>query len=147
MIIRPAVLKDLDAIVTLGQRFLAGSHYAGLLGDNPVQMRATAAFLMEHRDGLLLVADADGRLDGMIGMFVAPNIITGELAGTEMFWWVEPAARGILGVRLYQQAKQWATAKGCKLLQMIAPNEDVERFYLRLGYEKVETAYQIRIAS
>ena len=45
----------------------------------------------------------------MIGLLLFENPITGEPTVSELFWWVEPEARGS-GVRLLKRAEQWAVA-------------------------------------
>jgi GNAT superfamily N-acetyltransferase len=94
------------------------------------------------------VVDIDpGGLVGMIALFCAPHPITGEPYADELCWWVEPAyRRGNLGLKLLRCAERWATTKGATMLKMVAPEgTDIGRFYERVGYRAVETAYQKRL--
>src|SRR5947208_1796649 len=101
--IREAVTADLDAIVAMGQHFLAQTPYQTRIANNPTQMRALAVHLMTSSDGALFVAERHARLVGMIGVFVFAHPISAERIGSEVMWWMEPDARGA-GVRLLKTA-------------------------------------------
>jgi GNAT superfamily N-acetyltransferase len=141
--IREATLGDVPRLVEMGARFLA-STYAGSLTDNPVQMAHLAKHLITLETGLVLVAERSGRVVGMIGMLIFPHVLSGELCGGELFWWVDPEARGV-GLRLLRRAETWAIDRGAVRLQMVAPTPDVGALYERLGYAFVETAYSRRV--
>ncbi len=145
MTIREAVPADLDALVAMGCRFLASTSYRGLIRENPDQMRALATHLVSGEDGLMLVAEVDGALVGMIGCFMFPHPLSAERIASEVCWWVDPGQRGA-GLKLLRQAEQWARGRAAVAFQMIAPDARVETLYTRLGFTKVETAYQKRIA-
>lgn len=139
--IRRAGPDDLARIVEMGHRFLA-SVYAGRIGPpDPDRLAALAAWLLEDEQRALFVSESEAGLTGMIGLFLHPHAFTGELTATEMFWWVEPEARGH-GLRLLQAAEAWARTAGAALLQMVAPDDAIERLYVRLGFQKVETSYR-----
>ena len=50
---------------------------------------------------------------------------------------------GTDGVSL--EAEKWARQSGAARMQMIAPNERVGRFYRRLGYDHIESNYQLNL--
>ncbi len=136
---RRARSEDIPRIVDMGVRFL-GDIYPDKLVPNPDRMARTVAWLLEDDGRALFVSEKDGQLTGMIGLFVYEHPMSGERTASEMFWWVEPEHRGH-GVRLLKVARGWAKAAGARTIQMVAPGYDVERFYQRLGYTKVETVY------
>ena len=141
MLIREATPADIPRCVEMGRCFLLDV-YAGLLDENPGQMAQIGADLIEKETGLLLVAEGDGgRLVGMIGMVIVPHPLSGALVAAELFWWMDPTARGA-GVRLLKRAERWARDRGIATVQMTAPNPGVGHLYERLGYQAVETAYQ-----
>lgn len=145
--IRRAVLADLPQIVEMGRRFLHSTPYAELIADNPERMEAMASMLITQEHGLLYVAaDSRGELVGMIGMLVFDHHLSGERVAGEVFWWVDPHVRGTLGIRLLRNAEAWAAEQHVNLVQWVAPNEDVGRIYVRLGYAPVEVAYQRRLS-
>jgi len=137
--IRDATIADVPALVAMGQQFRA-ELYAETLGDNPAQLAAMASHLITSADGLLLVAEDAGALVAMIGFLIFPHFLSGERTGAEVFWYVDPAKRGI-GVRLLKRAEAWAIAHGVARIQLVAPTRDVGVLYERLGYQPMETAY------
>ncbi len=143
MTIRPATVGDLDAIVAMGEAFLASDDYAGRLAIVPAAMRAfverVVTGALDH--AVVFVADTDGAVVGMLGAAIAAHPYSGEVIGSELFWWMQPEARGG-GVRLMQMAERWAAERGARRFQMIAPNDRVARFYVRCGYHPVEAMYE-----
>ncbi|HMF95098.1 MAG TPA: GNAT family N-acetyltransferase [Vicinamibacterales bacterium] len=143
---RPATLEDLDAIVAMGERFRSSSPiYATRLAANPDQMRALATRLITDPLGIILVAERDGALVGMLAALIYPHFLSGVRAAGELAWWVDPAARGTIGVRLLKDLERWARDLGAETLDMIAPSLRVERMYEHLGYEPIERTYQRRL--
>lgn len=116
--IRAATLADVPRLVAMGAQFLGSSSYAATLADSPDQMARVASFLIADARGLLVVSTAAGRVTGMLGMMIFPHFLSGELVAGELFWWVEPEARGA-GLRLLRHAEAWAAAG--RLLLFPAP--------------------------
>lgn len=146
MTIRPATLDELPRIVAMGLAFLRSTPYHDLLHENPEKMGSLATWLITSEDGLLLVAEEGSDLVGMIGLLVFAHHLSGERVAGEMFWWVEPSARGSVGVRLFRAAEAWALSQHVAKLQMVAPNPKVGKLYERFGYTAIETAYQKAVA-
>jgi RimJ/RimL family protein N-acetyltransferase len=140
--LRSAQSSDLPQIVALGQRFLQSTPYARILSENPAQMQLCAEWLMTSEDGLLLIAEREDQVVGVIGVTIFPHPLSGERIAGELFWWVDPEARGTVGLRLLRRAETWAHLCGAVKMQMIAPNQHVERMYERLGYGFIESTYQ-----
>jgi len=139
--IRRAVASDRDAVVDLGLRFLRETAYAGRIAENVGQMESLADALIGSDRTVIVVAELDGALVGMIGMVANAHHISGEPIAGEVMWWVNPESRGI-GVRLLRAAEQWAREQGAVKVHMIAPDAQVGELYQRLGYEAIETTYQ-----
>lgn len=139
--IREARLSDIPRLVEMGGRFIRASSYSGRFADNAKARRDLMTRLIEHDDGALFVAEKDGAVVGMIGICAYQHPWSGERIGGEVFWWVEPTARGC-GMKLLHRAEQWAGDAGCVRFQMIAPSQKVARAYQRLGYAKLEECYQ-----
>jgi len=140
--IRDATHADIPRLVEMGGRFIASSQYGKFFADNATARRDLMARLIDHPDGALFGSEKDGALVGMIGVYAYQHPWSGERIGGEVFWWVEPEARGRRGMKLRRRAEQWAADAGCVRFQMIAPNEKVARAYRRLGYAKLEECYQ-----
>lgn len=146
--IRDAILKDVPELVALGQRFLAESSYAGVLRENPEQMADTAQRLIEQEDGAVLVAeDWRGRIAGTIGLFRFAHHFSGSVTVGEVFFFVEPESRGLIGVRLLKAAQQWAQASGAQSFQVVAPEgaTRVEALYRALQFQPLERAFYVSL--
>lgn len=138
--IRKATPDDIPGLVEMGERMWAATPYASLIAKNTEQMRTLLLQLMGG-SGAVLVAEHGKQIVGMLGMVVFSHPISAELTGGELFWWVEPEARGV-GVSLLRAGQRFAEDAGAVKMQMVAPTQDVERLYSKLGYSKVETTYQ-----
>lgn len=143
LVIRPATEADIDAIVTMGESFIAGTEYRDFIGANRSSMQATAARMLENRDAIIFLSQNVTGLTGMIGGVVYVHPYSGALTAFEAFWWTEPTARARgTGVRLLRAFERWAQTKGATHVQMVAPNGHVGSFYERAGYALVECSYQ-----
>ena len=139
-------MKDTPALVAMGQQFLQTEMYRDVIQQNPAQMAIVVENLIEHEGGAILVLERDGILVGMIGIICTVHFLSGELCAGEVFWWVTPGHRGD-GVRLLKAAESWAVVRGAKKLQMIAPTERVGQFYERMGFTRIEIAYQKELSA
>jgi GNAT superfamily N-acetyltransferase len=144
-IIRPATYADIPQIVDMGLRFLRSSEYRARMRETPDAMASTARWLVEAPGGALFVAEQGDGLVGMIGLALSVQPLSGELAAGELFWYVEPEARGRTGIKLLRRAESWAKAAGATVVVMVAPNANVERFYASRGYDRFEVTYQRRM--
>jgi GNAT superfamily N-acetyltransferase len=136
--IREATADDLEVMVVMGLRFARESGYSKL----PItesSIRTLIAWVLAN--GVVLLALKDEHPVGMVGVVVLPHMLTARPYGAEVAWWCNPEARGH-GLRLLRAAERWAKDHGAATMQFVAPTEDVERIYQRLGYVKLETAYE-----
>lgn len=93
--------------------------------------------------------DRDGDVvTGAIGGIIHKEPYNSEKVMAEMFWFVRPEYRG-LGVRLYKAFEKWAVESGAASIQMVhlldSMPDKVGQFYIRCGYEAVETRYTKRL--
>ncbi len=144
------MIADVAALVAMGERFRTNSQYSTMLGRDDAAATALAASMVSNDGHAILVAEIvnavtdelDRQIVGMLGLATYQHPMSGEFVAGELFWWVDPAYRGNVGVRLLNRAENWVKSRGARRLYMIAPNEDVERLYSRLGYQRVEVSYQ-----
>jgi len=144
---RPATLADVEAIVAMGERFRSQTAYASTVARSPESVRALTTRMVTGADSIVFVAEdpATGDLVGMIAVLLYTHYMSGVPKAIEVVWWVDPEARGSLGVRLLRDAERWARLNGAEALEMIAPNWEVELLYDRLGYLPVERSYFRRL--
>ena len=139
--IRHGRQEDLDALVALGLAFIAGSPYRSRVKPSPERMRQTLSWLLSN--GAIFVAEKDEHsMVGMFGVIAMPDICSGSIVGSDLFWWVSPDSRGTTGLKLLRAAVAWAREQGAERFVLVAPDERAERLYERLGYKKTETAYE-----
>jgi GNAT superfamily N-acetyltransferase len=142
-VIRAATEADIPALVAMGQQFRAQTGYRTIIAESAAQMATLCRQLLGGL-GTILVLEHDGALVGMIGLHCAPHFLSLEMMAGEVFWWVDPSRRGH-GLRLLRAAEAWARDQGAVSLQLIAPDERVERLYERLGYRAIERTYLRRL--
>jgi GNAT superfamily N-acetyltransferase len=142
-VIREATVADVPRLLEMGLRFLRESEYAAHIDGDPAQIEQTMRQLIDLEDRAILVTTRGEDVVGMIGLVAYPHPFSGQRAVVELFWWVDPEHRtGGDGIRLLRAAEAWARKASARHIQMIAPNGDVERLYQRLGYTRVEVAFQ-----
>lgn len=136
--IRRATSADIPRIVEMGGQFIETTFPAAMTFNGPAIATLTQQLIDGH-DGVVFVAERDGKVTGMIALITMRQPMTDELLAVELVWWVETHGRD--GLQLLSEAEHWARANGATKLQMIAPSERVCTLYERMGFEKVEVAY------
>lgn len=117
----------------------------------PAVVAQLAALLIQAEAGVLLIARPADEVVGFVGAVLGPHLLTGDLCVEEVGWWVAPERRGsTLGPKLLRSLENWARHNGAVMLKMVAPVEPdgacpIGRFYARLGYVPIETAYLTRL--
>ena len=139
--IRSATTSDIPRLVEMGLKFLQMSEYKDRIAENPDQQEFLMGLLISDNHGVLLVDDRDGDVVGMIGSYVHPHLISGDLVAAEVFLWLEPEYRGG-GRDLIRGCEDQARKIGAKVSQMTAPNGRVGNLYEALGYAHLEAQYQ-----
>lgn len=148
MRVRPAIIPDdLPEILRMGREFTARSHASRLGAYSEAN---TAEFLRSLAPGspvAVFLAEDEGRVVGMTGGIVFPLFWADSLfLGQELFWWVDPEARGGSASRMLREAlEDWARGLGAKGFYMVALHDEnagrVEKLYRRAGYEPTEHTY------
>lgn len=142
--IRPATHDDLDAIVAMSAKFYATTTYAGWASMCPDTVRDLAAMLIDT--SVMLVAEAEGAVVGMVGLVVAPFMFNrAKRAAYEVVWWVEPDAQGAgIGRALLAAIEPACRAAGCDAIQMVhlsTSPPQAAALYERAGFRLSESSY------
>lgn len=141
--VRDGNKDDLPAVVEMAREFWQHTMYAEPFDADYVEFMASMA--IDH--GLLAILELDGVIEGFTAGLKSPLLACADvLSGTEIAWWVNPAARkGRNGIALMQHIEQMAKAQGVKYWNMIVMEscqpEVGAAIYERLGYKKSETSY------
>lgn len=141
--IRVGQPADLPVLVGMLRTFITSPDYGQYVQDNAAKAEQFLAWMLSSETAQVIVTERDGHLIGMLGVMVYPHPMSGELMGSELFWWLDPDHRGN-GVWMLRRAETWATAAGAVRMQMMHPvtKPRVGAIYQRVGYTPIETLYQ-----
>lgn len=142
--IRRATQADMESILTMGERFYRSSHYSGWADFCRESSRKLVQMVIDT--GVLMIAQEDGKDVGMVGLVVAPFMFNNDKLGAyEVFWWVEPEARGgMTAWRLLKSIDQVCADMGVASIQMVVLSDSPEqaaKMYERAGYTHSETSF------
>jgi len=145
MHIRKALVDDFTAMLELGRKFYSLTPYQQFVVLDEVSLIRTFKQLAD--DHVLLVAEADDKIIGMAGAFIAPlywNSVWRQ--GLEVFWWIEPLYRSNgAGTALRRALEAAAKSKGADFWHMVAlkdsMSEQVSALYERDGHKPMETVF------
>jgi GNAT superfamily N-acetyltransferase len=142
--IRNATLADVPAIVAMSEKFYATTSYCSWapFGGDTVEQLATNL----TNDHVMLVAESDGQVVGMVGLFVAPFLFNNDItAAYEVVWWVEPNAQGHgAGKALLAAIEPACRDAGCKAIQMVrlaSSPPQAAAIYEGAGYPHTESSH------
>lgn len=142
--IRPAGPDDLGAAVAMAEAFYATTSYTKVAPFCEDSVMLIGRMLLES--GVLLVAEKDGRLIGMVGLVLAPFLFNRErVTAHEVMWWVDPDERETgAGVALLRAIIPACKERGASAIQMgclsTSPPQ-ADALYRRLGFEPSEYTY------
>ena len=148
MNVRRATEADIATLADMGVRFIERTGYAGRLPLDRDTFAERLRPLVEHPSAFIAVAEDGEGLAGAIGAAIAPDLFTSATKAIELFWWVEPRARGArVGSGLFDAVKAWATDAGAASLGMIEPPNapEVAAFYERRGLQRLETTWESKL--
>lgn len=156
MIIRPATIDDVPALVDMAERFYPLSPYPAIYGDMPasqaaglviVTMQGMAEFGIAP--GVMLVAEKEGHLIGMLCAHIDAATFTPAVVAAELVWWMEPEHRGGMGaVRLVKEGENHAREKGATVFNMCVLStspEEAAGLLRMMGYAPTHTVYSKRL--
>lgn len=146
--IRPATNADVARIVEMSRLFYATTSYAEWADFHEETVENLAITLLN--DHVMLVAEVDGKVYGMVGLFVAPHMFNVTVkAAYEVVWWVEPEAQGAgVGKALLQAVEPACAEKGAVAIQMVHLSSSPPQaavIYERMGFGHTESSYTKRL--
>jgi GNAT superfamily N-acetyltransferase len=130
-LLRPASVEDGPALVELLEQL----GYPGTAAFIAQRLHQLAA----HPDALVVVAEVDGALRGVIGLHFIPQLaLAGDFCRIA-YLCVDAQARSAgLGALLERFAEEEARRRGCDRIELhsSARRMEAHRFYARQGYEE-----------
>jgi GNAT superfamily N-acetyltransferase len=142
--VRRATIEDVPAIVEMSAKFYTTTDYSKFAPMGAETVADLAATLVDT--GVMLVAESDGDVVGMVGLFVAPYMFNRDfVVAHEVVWWVEPGAQGAgVGRALLNAVEPACRELGVSAIQMVhlstSPPQAAE-LYRRMGYAHSETGF------
>lgn len=134
--------EELPAATEVLHRFYEEGKLPGKMSDESF-VRSWGSFLRSDT-GTIIAEKEDGKITGLLGAILFPDLNNGDLVATEAFWYVDPQHRGG-GIKLFNRFEEWGKARGAKRLIMVhllsSMPEALNRFYKRRGYRPVEVNY------
>lgn len=146
--IRQAKIEDLRRITEMSEKFYPQTPYINLAPFNPEAAASLATMLIES--GIMLVAEVDGEVVGMVGLVVTPFPFEPSLIGAyEIIWWVEPAAQDQgIGRALVEAIDGEARKHGCSYVHMVCMANSPPQaaaLYFKCGYDHTEMSFTKRL--
>ena len=140
--IHKADIKDLHMVFPLCDSFSAESKFVTY--DKEVFVNSWTS-LIERNQGVIFIKEDYG-IVGFIGGVSYTEPHSGILTSSEMFWYIDPKHRAMgYGKNLLDSFERWSKDRGCKVIIMIHMSDlmpkEVKNFYLKNGYEKLQTSY------
>lgn len=146
--IRKAKESDLRRIVEMSEKFYPYTPYIQLAPFNPTAAGALANVLIEQ--GIMLVAEDEGEVVGMVGLILVPFLFEPERLGAyEVIWWVEPEyqTKGV-GKALLDAIDPAAKQRGVDFIHMVCMADSpiqAAALYIKSGYDHTEMSFTKRI--
>ncbi len=142
--IRQATIEDLSSIMEMADKFYQNTHYKGIAEFDYNAVAYLSKILIET--GVVLVAESDGKLVGVVGLILVPFMFNPSKIGAhEIIWWVDPKHQGSgIGMELLKAVEPACLEMKADYIQMaLLPNSPpkAETLYRVLGYNHSETAY------
>jgi hypothetical protein len=139
--IRRATFEDIPAMLEMGRRAHARSRYCELAIDETTA-KMNVAGMMTNKSQLVIVAERDGVLIGMLLGISVPWFFSSRSYATDLLWYAE---RPGVGVRLMRRFITWAL-KDRKVDSIessvsfggtLEQTRETEEIYARLGFRRV----------
>ena len=142
--IRLATLDDIPALIALGAVMHQESRYRVLPYDEE-KVRGLLSRMIEHEDGLLLVAEKSGEIVGGFAGLIAEHWFSTSRIATDFALFIHPDHRGgLTAARLLKAFVAWAKEHGAALITAGITTgvhtDATTRLYQSLGFEPVGIA-------
>lgn len=146
--IREIGISELGKLQGCAKAFYDSSRF--LEDFNPCRFTDIWTQLLNSGAGVIFAYEIDSCFVGAIGGIVHQDIYGQSIIAEEFFWFIEEQYRGA-GLRLYKRFEDWARGRGAASIQMVhlldLMPEKVSKFYLRQGFEPIETRYSKKLAA
>lgn len=145
--VRRAETADLPSCLDMTARFHAASPISDVAPFDRDGMAVTLTEMLTNPRSGVWLALRDSQPVGVAGALLYPLYFNPAYEVVqELFWWLEPEARGCgAGEKLFQNVQNWAKDTGASAVFMIALDDSrvgkMDRFYKRAGFQPMERTY------
>ena len=138
---RKARRADIPSLVLHGEFFWDQSPYHKTMPYNPKAVKDLLEVMID--DHYLVVATHGEQIIGFIGIMIVPFHFNPDYTiGTEMFFFVHPRHRGVVGKQLINKAeKDLADKVDILSFGDMTTSTDMENYYVTRGYQMTERNY------
>ena len=146
--IRKAEERDVLRIVEMSACFYPRTPYIHLA---PFSVEAVSIIVIALiESGVMLVAEVEGKVVGMVGLAIIPFIFDPVIKGAyEVIWWVEPEYQGSgIGRELLEAIDVESKERGASFVHMVCMPDSppsAPALYFKLGYTHTEMSFTKRI--
>lgn len=142
--IRPATMDDVPRLIDMAQRFYAESGYEPIYGPM-LDTSAAGLAILTMESGILLVAEHEGEVVGMVCLHVEPYLFNPSVTiASEIAWWIAPEHRGgLLGARLLKSVDEACKERGAipRMATLAGSPPQAGAMLERAGYAHTERYY------
>ena len=148
MHITPLAIEDLLLCEKFGRAFHSEKVIPGEFSLDAF-IRNWSYFITSDIGVIFGLYDGDSLVGG-IGGVTTPDLTTGELITSEMFWYIDEACRhNRMALRLVDRLRAWGKEKGAtrfRMVHLLMPGESpstvrLASVYRRMGLRPIEVAY------
>lgn len=142
--IRHATSLDAPVIVKLVAEFYPSTHYAKQCEfDHETVLELTLNLI---KRGIVVIAEVDGKLVGVLGAMIVPHLFNKEVLGChEVVWWVLPEyQKSGIGIEMLNRVDQIRVLRNCTYFQMIrleSSSPALDGIFMKLGYAPSEYCF------
>lgn len=147
--IRDAIPDDVPALVELGRRMATESPHYAHLPYSPAKMDRLFRSLIDSADGLLVLAEVDGAVVGVMAAMVAEHWMSEARIATDFGVYVVAKHRGYgaLAARMIKRFRAWAHERGSVQTTLGISTEvcveQTARFYTLLGLRQFGLLFEV----
>lgn len=133
---------DMTSLLKYGEYFWQKSPFSTAgVGYNP---KSVEELLLDmDKNHYLRLCEADGKVVGFLGVMLAPfHFNTNYTIGVELFFFVDPLYRGIIGAEMIAQAERDLTGE-VDILAFgdMRSSKDMDEYYTSRGYALTERTF------
>lgn len=144
--IKPIQIPDLEELAKglIATSFFTECNLPGTF--KPIAFLHNWKGIMANNLGVMWGYYHKGKVVGILGGLLTPDLMSGEMVATEAFWYVLPKHRkSIWSVKLLFTFELWAKQIGAKRIIMAhllhAVSAKLSHYYVKRGYRAVEINY------